>query len=93
MGNRIVFIGLLLGEFAMVVAFSALVNRISSAAAAALFFAYAVVNGLTMSVIFLSYTASSIGSTFFVTAGTFGANQRLRLRDEARPVRGSAASR
>ena len=72
-GNRIVFFGLLIGEFAMVVAFSALVNRISAAAAAALFFAYAVVNGLTMSVIFLSYTASSIGSTFFVTAGTFGA--------------------
>jgi FtsH-binding integral membrane protein len=72
-GNRIVFIGLLLGEFAMVIAFSALVNRISAGAAAALFFAYAVVNGLTMSVIFLAYTASSIGSTFFVTAGTFGA--------------------
>jgi FtsH-binding integral membrane protein len=72
-GNRIVFYGLLLGELGMVFAFSALVSRMSTAAAAALFFAYAVVNGLTLSVIFLAYTASSIGSTFFVTAGTFGA--------------------
>ncbi len=72
-GNRIVFMALILGELAMVIAFSALVNRISTAAAGALFFAYSIMNGLTLSVIFLAYTASSIGSTFFVTAGTFGA--------------------
>ena len=73
LGNRIVFYGLLLGEIGMVLAFSSVVNRLSTAAAAAFFFAYAVINGLTLSVIFLAYTASSIGSTFFVTAGTFGA--------------------
>ena len=73
LGNRIVFYGLLIGEFAMVVAFSSLVNRISAAAATALFFAYAIVNGLTLSVIFMIYTAASIGSTFFVTGGTFAA--------------------
>jgi FtsH-binding integral membrane protein len=73
LGNRIVFYGLLIGEFGMVVAFSSLVNRISTGAAAALFFAYAIVNGLTLSIIFMIYTASSISSTFFVTAGTFGA--------------------
>jgi hypothetical protein len=72
-GNPIVFYGLMLGEIGMVVAFSSLINRLSTSAAAALFFAYAIVNGLTLSVIFLAYTASSIGSTFFVTAGTFGA--------------------
>jgi len=72
-GNPIVFYGLLIGEVGMVLAFSALARRLSTAAAAALFFAYAIVNGLTLSYIFLVYTASSIGSTFFVTAGTFGA--------------------
>ena len=72
-GNPIVFYGLLFGELGMVLAFSALANRLSAVAAGALFFTYAVVNGLTLSVIFLAYTASSIGSTFFVTAGTFGA--------------------
>lgn len=72
-GNPMVFYGLLFGELGMVIAFSALVNRISAVAAGALFFTYAIVNGITLSVIFLAYTASSIGSTFFVTAGTFGA--------------------
>ncbi|MEI9936903.1 MAG: Bax inhibitor-1/YccA family protein [Pseudomonadota bacterium] len=71
--NRIVFYGLLIAEFVMVLAFSKVIGRISTAAAAAFFFAYAVLNGLTLSVIFLVYTASSIGSTFFVTAGTFAA--------------------
>ena len=73
LGNRIVFYGLLIGEFGMVIAFTSLVNRISTGAAAALFFAYAIVNGLTLSIIFMIYTASSISSTFFVTSGTFAA--------------------
>jgi FtsH-binding integral membrane protein len=34
---------------------------------------YAAINGLTMAAIFLAYTQASIASTFFVTAGTFGA--------------------
>jgi len=70
--NRIVFYGLLLGELAMVWTFSSLVDRMSATGAGALFFAYAVVNGLTLSVIFLVYTTSSISTCFFVTAGTFG---------------------
>lgn len=37
------------------------------------FLAYSFLNGLTLSVVFLSYTKSSIASTFFVTAGTFAA--------------------
>ena len=39
---------------------------------AVLFFAYAVINGLTLSVIFLVYTASSIANVFFITAAVFG---------------------
>jgi FtsH-binding integral membrane protein len=38
-----------------------------------LFLGYSVLTGLTMSVIFLIYTRSSIGSAFLLTAGTFGA--------------------
>jgi len=72
-GNRMVFFGLLIAEVLMVLAFSKVVDSLSSAAAAAFFFAYAVLNGVTMSIIFMAYTASSIASTFFVTAGTFGA--------------------
>jgi len=72
-GNRIVFYALLLGELAMVWTFTSVAARLSSAGAAAFFFAYAVVNGLTLSVVFLLYTRGSIASTFFITGGTFAA--------------------
>ena len=38
-----------------------------------MFVAYSVLNGVTLSVIFLAYTMSSITSVFFITAGTFAA--------------------
>jgi FtsH-binding integral membrane protein len=38
-----------------------------------LFIGYSALNGLTLSVIFLVYTADSIASTFFVTAAMFAA--------------------
>jgi len=73
LGNRIVFYGLMIAELVMVLAFSKVVSKLSTPAAAAFFFAYAVLNGLTLSIIFMVYTASSIASTFFVTGGTFAA--------------------
>jgi FtsH-binding integral membrane protein len=73
LGNPIVFYGLLVAELAMVWTFSSIVRRVSALAAGALFLSYAVVNGLTLAVIFLVYTRSSIATTFFVTAGTFAA--------------------
>ena len=36
------------------------------------FLLYSVLNGLTLSMVFLIYTSSSIASTFLVTAATFG---------------------
>ncbi len=71
-GNRIVFYGLLIAELAMVWGFSAIAKRVSAVVAGLLFLAYAVVNGLTMAVIFLIYTKASIATTFFATAGMFG---------------------
>jgi len=73
LGNRIIFFVLIFGELGLVMALSAALNRISAMTATLLFIAYSVLNGLTLSVIFLVYTASSIGTTFIVTAGTFGA--------------------
>ena len=60
-------------EIILVIAISGAINRLSSAAATALFFLFAVVNGLALSPIFIAYTATSIAKTFFITAGTFGA--------------------
>lgn len=72
LGNRLLFYVLLFGQLGLVIALSSMAARLSTAAAAALFFAYAALTGVTFSTIFLVYTASSIASTFFITAGTFG---------------------
>ena len=71
--SRILFFGLLIGELALVVYLTSAINRLSQSSAIAVFLLYSVLNGLTMSVIFLVYTTGSIASTFFVTAGTFAA--------------------
>jgi uncharacterized protein len=67
-----VFYGLLALELGLVIGIGALINKISATVATALFILYSVVNGLTLSVIFLVYTQGSISLTFFVTALTFG---------------------
>ncbi len=72
-GNPLIFFGLFIVEIIAVVGLSAGINRLSPAAATAIFMGYAALNGLTLSAIFLAYTQASIASTFFVTAGTFGA--------------------
>ena len=71
LSNRVLFIGLMIAQLGLVVAFSTLVTRVSTAAAAAMFFGYAALTGLTFSTLFLVFTAASIASTFFITAGTF----------------------
>jgi FtsH-binding integral membrane protein len=71
LGNRIVFYGLLFAQLGLVFAFNSVAVRAGTAVTAAMFFAYAALTGLTFSVIFLVYTASSIASTFLVTGGAF----------------------
>lgn len=60
-------------EILLVIAISAAINKISSALATALFYVFAIVNGLTIAPIFLVFTEGSIASSFFITAATFGA--------------------
>lgn len=67
-----VFMGLIVAEFGMVLAFTFLAKRVSAQVAALLFVTYAAMNGLTLSVVFLAYTATSVASTFAITAGMFG---------------------
>jgi FtsH-binding integral membrane protein len=71
--NRPLFYGLMIGELVLVFTLSAAVNRLSNAVATLLFLGYSVLNGVTLSIVFAVYTASSIGSTFVVTAAMFGA--------------------
>lgn len=72
-GNRMVFYALVIAELGLVMTLSGAVNRLSAATATLMFLLYSALSGVTFSVIFLSYTRASIASTFFVTAGTFGA--------------------
>lgn len=72
-GNPFVFFGLFIVQIIAVIGLSAGINRLSPATATAIFMGYAAINGLTMAAIFLAYTEASIASTFFITAGTFGA--------------------
>jgi FtsH-binding integral membrane protein len=71
--NRILFWGLLIGELALVWIVSASINRLSLTTATAMFILYSVLNGVTLSFIFLAYTMTSITTVFFITAGTFAA--------------------
>jgi FtsH-binding integral membrane protein len=71
LGNQFVFFALIIAQLGLVVALSAAINRLTPATATALFFLYAGLTGLTLSVIFVAYTRSSITNAFVVTAGTF----------------------
>ena len=73
MQNSMLFWGVLIAEVVLVMYMSARINKISFTTATLLFIAYSILNGVTLSILFLIYTASSIATTFFVTAGTFGA--------------------
>ncbi|HWQ12040.1 MAG TPA: Bax inhibitor-1/YccA family protein [Roseiflexaceae bacterium] len=72
-GNPLMFFGLFIVQIIAVIGLSAGINRMSPAMAMAIFTGYAALNGLTLAAIFLVYTSASIASTFFITAGTFGA--------------------
>jgi uncharacterized protein len=71
-GTPMVLFALIVAELGIVIALSAAINRMSSATALLMFFAYSFLNGLTLAAIFMVYTRTSIANTFFVTAGTFG---------------------
>lgn len=71
-GNKLALWGMLIAELAVVFYLSARINSISFTKATVMFIIYSILNGATLASIFLVYTMSSIASTFFVAAGTFG---------------------
>ena len=71
--NQILFWGLVIAELGLVIGLSAAINKLSLTTATLMFVVYSVINGATMSFIFLVYTYSSIANVFLITAGTFAA--------------------
>lgn len=71
-GNQLIFFGIIIAELGLVVWLSSAIDGMNASKAIGLFLLYSALNGLTFSILFLVYTAGSIASTFFITAGTFG---------------------
>lgn len=72
-GNPVIFIGLFIAQIGLVFWLARSINGMSARIAQGVFLGYSVLNGLTLSAIFMTYSSSLIASTFFITAGTFGA--------------------
>jgi FtsH-binding integral membrane protein len=70
-GNPFAIWLLFILQIGLVIGLSAAIDRLAPLAAAALFIAYAALNGLTLSAIFLVYTSTSIAQAFLATAATF----------------------
>lgn len=72
-GNGFGFLILAIAELALVWWLTASIKKISSRAAFTAFMIYSVLNGLTLSSIFLVYKIESVFMVFFVSAGMFAA--------------------
>ncbi len=70
--NNMLFFGLIIAELALVFFLSLRITTMSYMASLLSFVAYSVLNGITLSSIFLIYTGTSIASAFFVCAVLFG---------------------
>ena len=68
--NKLIW-AFLIAEFVLVIFLSARIMHMKPQTAVLCFTAYSVLNGITLSSIFLLYTAASITSTLFITAATF----------------------
>ncbi|HCR13489.1 Bax inhibitor-1/YccA family protein [Solidesulfovibrio sp.] len=72
-GNQILFFGLIIVEFGLVLGISAAINRLSAGTASGLFLLYSALNGVTLAAIFAVYAKAVIINAFLVTGGMFGA--------------------
>jgi FtsH-binding integral membrane protein len=71
--NPVILIIAIIAEFGMVMGISFGFNRLSSGVALVLFFAYAALNGFTLSIVLLAFSIESVFLAFAATAALFGA--------------------
>lgn len=72
-GNDVLFWGIGIAQFAIVITLSSAINSLSLLIAGLLFGLYALLNGVILSSIFLVFKMDVITQAFVATAGTFGA--------------------
>ena len=70
-GSKVVFWGLIIAEFALVLILTAMLDSMSFLTSSICYVVYCALNGLLLSSIFLVYEIGSIGQVFFVSAGMF----------------------
>lgn len=70
--SKSIFYGCMIGEVALVLILSTMVNKLSSIVATIMFLVYSILNGVTLSIIFVIYELPSIQNIFLLTAGMFG---------------------
>jgi FtsH-binding integral membrane protein len=71
--NPVILLVAIVAEFGLVLGISFGFSRLSSGVAAVLFFAYAALNGFTLSMVLLAFSLGSVFAAFVSTAALFGA--------------------
>jgi len=72
LGNITSLFILIIAEFALVIYLSTRLQKMSATSAVAAFAGYAILNGITLSVVFYAYSGLMISRAFFTTAAAFG---------------------
>lgn len=84
--NQILFWGLIIAEFALVIGVSAAINKLSLSVATLMFVAYSVINGALLSYIFLAYTSELYCYCVLHHGRNLCGNGYRRLYHQDRPV-------
>ncbi len=71
-GSPILVTLIIVGQFALVISLSAMIEKLTFPMALTMFLVYSISVGVTSSIIFMVYTQGSIVQTFAVTSGMFG---------------------
>ena len=71
--NPVLYWGIIIAQFGIVIGLSARVDKMAASTASALFIAYSALTGVTLSFVLLVYTGESVASTFVVAGSMFGA--------------------
>lgn len=71
-GQPLIFFGLLIAELALVMGISRGITHISTTTASIMFLVFAILNGLTLASLFVTYTLGSIAYAFLASAALFG---------------------
>lgn len=65
------FLGCIIAELALVMILSWAINKLPAFVALVMFIAYAALNGVTLSVVFIAYELALVEKVFFITGGMF----------------------